>query len=608
MEIIWHNGLELAGQFFKVGTFFIALVLPATWVAVRRVSGLSLAPRLGLGAAAGFALFVVGAAYLGRWSFDFLFPFWVVQFPIAAAMGWRRQVVAGADASNRGHAVSASRNTALPSWLIVGSLMAAVGLQLYSLQFSILPHGADASFHCVVARRQLDAWSATTNLWPLEALELNYPIGSHIWVAVVARWTGLAVHEVFRHSFTIAICGTCMVLAGWSERIFGEPLAGAATAFAFIFCTFQASLFPVTWGGLPSLMAMWIAMAGLYCVSQTVGHGGLAVSALLFGATALVHHHTLVALFGGSAALAGIGWFATPALRLQWRRVLLAVAGGFMVAGPYTIPLLGHMTQLHQTGVLKFTENFGWPWEQFWNWEGDWARRTLTFVMAVSSVVIVFLGIRAGLASGRSNWLILGLAGIWLLVFCLLDYGGRVLAALQRRESIQPFTPSRFLFDAQFVFAVYAGGGLVTLGRRLGRPAFQFALLGILVCGAVWQTEPRWRPKPDDALLQIGAWADRNLPPDALMSGSPSDWITYVFHRESTSLFIPISEPAEPNRHHLKRSLLADPMALSWSEWRNLLGKPLFMIGYAHDPNAMSPPVVVSDPFAIYDVNGEMSQ
>src|SRR5207244_4635305 len=135
-------------------------------------------------------------------------------------------------------------------WLVPLPLIAGGFVQLYAMHFSELPLGVDPAFHCVVGQRLRDEARVVNNLWPLEDLQLNYPIGTHLWLAVAARWTGLEVHQVFRHSFILGLFGTGLIVAAAAEKLFGSARHAAAASFAFVFGSYQASLFPYPWGGL----------------------------------------------------------------------------------------------------------------------------------------------------------------------------------------------------------------------------------------------------------------------------------------------------------------------------------------------------------------------
>jgi hypothetical protein len=368
---------------------------------------------------------------------------------------------------------------------------------------------------------------------------------------------------------------------------------------------FQTSLYPYTWGGLPSLMAMWLGMAALYCVVYLPGWSGFLTSASLFAGTAMVHHHTMVALLGGAGAVALIGYAVSRRQRQFCNRLLSSLAAAAVVAGIYILPLLTRITEIGKTSILGYTEPFGWPWNQFWSWPADLISQVFTIVNAAVTVLAVILGfrMRARAATGVSCGLLFGVAAIWIGSFCVLDYGGRIVAHWLNRASKQPFTPSRFLFDAQFVFAIVASGGLVQIWQWLRRPAFRYAMLSMTACGAVAQTESRWEPMLDDSLVALGRWADQNLPSDALVTGTRGVWMTYIFHRESTSLFIPISEPVDPQRQLVKGKLRDRSSSLPWSHWSARLGKPIYVVRPIDPDPTKIRPLHQDGSIAIYDVN-----
>jgi hypothetical protein len=587
VETLQHLA-ELTVQFLKVLLFFAAIVAPAAWVCLRRLPDRSIVGRLAIGVTLGFSLFVVEAWYVGLWSLDWLIGLWVAHYALATWLG-RRPTNNVANANGVESISDDRRKTRY--WPILLPLVAAIVLQLYALQFSQLPPGVDSSFHCVVARRQLDAGRATMDLWPLEELKLNYPIGSHLWVAVAARWTGLEIHEVFRHSFALALCGAALCVGAWTEKMFGLAGPAAAGAFAFIFLSYEASFFPYTWGGLPSALAMWQGLGAWYCLFHVSGRSGLAAGSLLFAGVAMTHHHTMVALLGGTVVLASLGFAFIRLHRPGFTRILFAVLGAAVVAGVYLIPLASRAGELGETGTLTYQEPFAWPWEQLWHWGPG-----------LLVTICIGLMIRVLSATRESRWFLLGIAALWLVGFAILDYGGREFSRWYHGKPATPFTPSRFLFDVQFVAAIFAGGGLWQLWQWLRRPAFQFALMAGFACLGVWRTESRWNAIPSDMLLPVGTWARTHLPKDALVTGLPNHWLTYVCGRESTSMFIPISEPGPARRRAIKEVLQQMPHRFSAEQWRSQLGKPIYVIGSARD-ESWGGPLFVAGPLAIYHPN-----
>ncbi len=590
MQTTAQHFLGLALDFLKVLAFFAAIVLPTTWVCFRRLTGQSIIARLALGTASGFSIFVVAAWYIGLWSLNGLIWFWLAQMILAT---WFGRVSGPSDVTSDSD-LDAARTRTRTSSLVLLPLCAGVLVQLYAMHFASLPPGVDSSFHCVVGQRQLDAGRATMDLWPLEELRLNYPIGSHLWLAVAAQWTGLEIHEVFKHSFTLALCGAALCVGAWSERVFGSAAHAVMGAFAFVFGSFQSSLFPFTWGGLPSALAMWQGLAALFCVLHVEGRAGWLIAAPLFAATAMTHHHTMVAFLGGVGVVAVVRMLLNRGLGRGSQRVLSSLLAATALAGVYLVPLVDRVGELKQTGTLDFCEPFSWPWEHLWSGGPG---------LVVTSGLGMFTAYQA--SARQSRWFLLNLAIFWLASFLLLDYAGRWLGSWWQNKAVTPFTPSRFLFDLQFVLAVFAGGGLMRLWHWFARPAFRYALIVAIGCWAIWQTEPRWEPNSSDLLIPVGRWVRVELPKDALVTGLESIWVTYVCHRESTSLFIPISEPTALPRARIKEALRRAPWMLPGGEWSERLHKPIYAIGSAQDESWGNQPVFVSGPLGVFRVTPE---
>jgi hypothetical protein len=567
----------IATQFATLLAFVVVVVLPAVTVAVCLLDALPVLHRVALGAATGYGMFVIALAWIGSWSLD---GAWAVWFAQAIGAVW---VLVRAVRRCGPWQVSWTPS----AFVVLLPLLAGGAVHLYSLRLSELPQGVDPAFHCVVAQRQIDAGRATQDMRPLEDLTLNYPIGAHLWLAVASRWTGLPVHAVFRHSFVWAIVGAGLCVAAWAERLFGSRSHAVAASFAFVFGSFQASLFPYTWGGLPSALAMCLAVAGLYAACAVPGPAGVAIAAVLIGAMTLVHHHTMIAMLGALAIATGA--LAIRGGRATAMRLAATAVGGAALAAIYVVPLLGRVGEVRGTGMIEYAEPFAWPWEHAWSW-------------GPGLVVTALTGFAAAVPPDQrpARRLLLLVMAVWLAVFVALDYGGRA-GLLMRGVSSTPFTPSRFLFDVQFILAIFAGAGIVQWRRWLRSRALTGLALAAMACWAVWATTSRLNRLDADMLVGIGRWIDRNLPRDSVVLTPNSAWLTYVCHRETASLFIPISEPGSSPRRMMKQGLLRFSPNTRWSAVRQQLGKRVYAIGAAGADYA-DPPLHVIGPLAVVEL------
>jgi hypothetical protein len=568
---------EIASQFATLLAFLVVVVTPAVTITVLWLTSLPVLHRVALGAAAGYGAFIIALAWIGTWSLDGVWAAWCAQAIVAVWMlvrGGRRAVSS---------AVSWNPSTVV----VLLPLLAGGAVHLYSLRWSELPQGVDPAFHCVVAQRQIDAGRATQDLRPLEDLTLNYPIGVHLWVALASRSTGLPVHTVFRHSFVWSIVGAGLCVAVWAERLFGSRPHAIAASFAFVFGSFQSSLFPYSWGGLPSAIAMWLALGGLYAACAAPGRVGVALASLLVGATILAHHHTMVAMMGAVTIAAGA--LAIRGDRASALRLAAAVAGGAAVAAVYIGPMLGRVGEVHRTGMIEYAEPFAWPWEQAWSW-------------GIGLVVTALTGFTVAVQPDQrpARRLLLLILVVWLVAFVVLDYGGRA-GILIGGASSTPFTPSRFLFDMQFILAIFAGAGIVQWRRWLRSRALTGLALAAMACWAVRETTSRLNRLDADMLVDVGRWIDENLPVDSVVLTPNSAWLTYVCHRETASLFIPISESGDSPRRELKQSLLRFSPGTRWRVVRRQLGKRIYAIGAAGADYA-EPPLYVTGPLAVVEL------
>jgi hypothetical protein len=501
-----------------------------------------------------------------------------------------------------------TKPSSLPWGRLLVVWIAAVLTHGFALLQSHLPLGLDAAFHCTVALNFVQQGRVMPRLNPLEPIDLHYPLGSHFLVAATTealRGWGLdiLVHQVFRWWFLVPTLGASLLFAAWAERWFRDSALTKAAAWMAVFGAYQIGLFPYTWGGLPSQLAMWLAMAGFAARWWLRSWSAVVVPSLLWGAVLLCHHHSALALAIGLATLAVGSALRSWASRYWDRRQLgiTAATAGLLAltAAPYGAHCLSHPQTLTRTAAFHYLEPFGWPWEHLWSWGP---------VFLITTALGMFAALAPPGAARRLPWLevvscqsatvtrelrpLLYLALAWLCSFACLDYGARWSCQAFGLSPRTPLTPSRFLFDAQWALLPVA---LVGLSLFLLRQVYGAWWVGLLCVVSGWvATWERWTTEPvghmlgrlqqlafrppfgtvlgEDFFLNVGRFVDRHAPPEALVVGLPHQvWLTYLTRRESTGLFLPISEPGT-ERWQLKQELLRDPMARSWEEWSRLFG------------------------------------
>jgi len=465
---------------------------------------------------------------------------------------------------------------------------AVVGTHAFAAIQSRLPPGVDAAFHCTVALHFANTGRITPDLRPLEDLTLNYPTGSHFLVASLTRLANalkldVPPHLAFKLWFPIAAAAATLTVACF-EPVLGSG-TGVATGWVYALGIYQISLFPYTWGGLPSLLAMWLVMAGtLYLHALPTTRGSL-IAGLLWGGAMLAHHHTAVALVIGAAGVALHLW---KRWRETARQTVTAVSVAVLASAPYWWRLVLNLPSLGSTGMLGYVEPFQFPWTLVWQ---------MGPIFLVGSVVFAL----RRQPSGKCVRYLTALGVTWLVVFLVLDYGIRAASGLVMGRAVTPFTPSRFLFDLQWAFCPLVGAAFARLSR-----GHSIAVLAIAcVATGIWGTWDRWTGTPlsalprwiaegrlrraegtilrEDFVLEPGAYVARVAPPRAVILGTPGQvWLTYCTRRESTCLFLPISEPIS-DRIRLKWRMLQRPTARTWQAWSRSLGDvPIWAILPAH--------------------------
>lgn len=593
---------ELAWQLAQVLCGWMIAVAPGVLYCWRQFAERPAIERVALGTAAGTAFVVLGAYWVGSISLRLVLGWFcagcVVVLERLIRGRWSERIgIASEPRSVRGRVRSSAWTT-----LIV---VICCSVHLFGTRFSILPQGVDSSFHCTVAQHLLDIGHTTTDMAPVERLRLNYPLGSHLLVALTSRVTGLEIHESFRHLFVVSLLGGALTTAAWTRHLFGAGAAGWG-ALTFLFAAYEASLYPYTWGGLPSALGMWFAVTAFGAMFWLTGFAAMAVAAALLGAMTLVHHHTWVSVYAGVlAAIVAQRWCGA---RLPVRPIAVALLGGAALAAIYVVPLLLRAGTLGETSVGSYWEAFDWPWVHLQRWGLP------LLLLGLCGLFLVRDPARRP-ARAFLGWVMLA----WLLAFAALNYGWRICSRAWTGSETTPFTPSRFLFDVQYVLAIFAGGGLsarwMSVTRGGGRLAnwarrwFQLAATSAMVLVAGAELVPRWtaeswemlqdrgrwrqlfvnrppfRAVRQDLFAPAARWAREHLPADALIvTATGQDWLAYLCRREATYWFIPISE-ARPEYVALKQSLSTTDRIDSWARWSERFGgRPLYALVPATSP------------------------
>lgn len=494
---------------------------------------LSVLERWVLGAAAGLAAAVFLAFGLAYARLAYFYPTWSIVAIVTLAIWLRR----------RPRSVLFARPSGATSILTI--VLAIVALSRFGVTLGDeLPPGWDPSFHLILAKKLALSGRMIFDWEPFENISLNYPLGSHVLVAITAAIAHIPLHTAFKLLIpAFGILTTALVFL-FGSRVTGRDEVGAFSALAYGMWGVSGSIDYYRWGGLPNEIAMAFFMAVLVLVtaSPVVRPRG-ALASLLLVSMALTHHHVMLVAGFSLLALAGFHLVAGRRERAV-RDVLMPLAGAGILGSFYLVPYALKAATVGSTGVLTFFEPLFTP-----------ARivASLGIVFAFAVVLGAILQLRrrgTGLEIGTLHTLTASL----LLLFVIFEYGYRLVTWARTGTGYVAFTPSRFLTDLVYMLAVYAGLAIVWAKDRF--KLSQATAVGACLALSL-TTIPAWKARDGGGgdpvpLFRAFQWIEKNTPPETLVLNN-HPWAVYGTWRRCATTPIPVSEPS---REGTPKSLL----------------------------------------------------
>jgi hypothetical protein len=466
------------------------------------------------------------------------------------------------------------RKGAAPSfalWL-AGLILLIAAVRLVPLASQQIPMGWDSSFHSLLARvtvttGRLPSWT------PYERMSINYPYGTHTFIAEISLLTGVAPDR----AFAALISGvfpvlTCLALYALTLRLLrGTSYALAAVA-AYGLLGYWGSMNYAVWGGLPNEIGCFLALsffAVLFTPNATWSH--IIVGGLILGAIPLAHHHVMltVALLLAVCALYLLARRRRgdhAARRILRNLRLMALVAAVSIAY-YALPLVVRAGRVQDTDAAIYREELG---------DSALLGSGVALIILAGAGALTlhlppawrarWLGVRLRVTRSASGFLAvttLTLSGAFVAGYYV--YGYISYAWLTHgRATYSLFTPSRFLTDLTYFLAIYAAIPLVALWRWLGEAGARFAmgdpgapqvmgacargalLLALLAVACSLVTQ---QFEPGAGQLAVGeaqefAWVRAHTPADtvALNMDATAHWAPYFTGRESAITPIPTSE------------------------------------------------------------------
>jgi hypothetical protein len=466
---------------------------------------------------------------------------------------------------------------ARPGWpgetrLLSAILVLYLVLRLLPTFFQEYPHGWDPYFHLVLADKISQAQGMVFDWTPYETTRLNYPLGSHLLLALGALATGAPPHKVFVVAvpFFTALTATQIYVLAWRAAADRELALYAAAAYAFM--AVLGSLDYLRWGGLPNLIGMYLFVALLCVLAQQDrrGWGARAAFATLFVGLSLVHHHAML------AAGISLGWmllyFLAKREIASASPVLQGLAFSAVLGAPYFVWYLVRAPSVAETGILPYTEKMATP-ESLMSDIGP------IFFFAVLFGILLYLLRRP--RQPLSPVLLQALVGL-LLCYVLLEYGSRLASRYLLGREIAPFTPSRFITDAVVLLSVFAGLFLRQIKAAIGRSArFMLSLIVASLAFNFTAYARAFEPVIAPEKLAGFVWLREHARPDALVF-DPSFAASYLTRRASSHMPYPASEPQTTAS---VRRLVAEIVAANGRIPR-AAGQRQIIYLYSGDPNA----------------------
>ena len=420
-------------------------------------------------------------------------------------------------------------------WLL-GLLLLTLVIRLAPTFAHTYPRGWDPYFHLLLVQKILAAGAHIRDWLPHEAIPLNYPTGSHLLLAALSRATQVPPHVLFK--LLLALFGALTVAQVYAlvSVSSGNRRLALLSAASYALLPAYGSLGYYRWGGLPNLMGMLVLLGALTTLARAPAPRHRLLLPVFFVGICLLNHHVLA-----SAVLLGLILLASlsliPGERPRAVILLQAALISLLPGALYFLPRLKGGYSVLETGLLKYGEPV------------HTAGAILSKVGA--GYILLALGGAALLAWGAlrrrgteprvGRVLLLSCAGL-LLLFCLFEYGGRLLAVQLLGRPIAPFTPSRFLTDAISLMAVFPGLLLLRVLGPVGKtPALALGLLLLLSLENArlyrGYFEPVVKP-PNEAAY---GWIRANTPPNTVVLDRYIH-AAYISGRVASNTPIPTSE------------------------------------------------------------------
>ncbi len=467
------------------------------------------------GATLGLALSVLLAFYVAYARLSWFWPAWVVV--VMVSLIWAR----GANLRQRA-------GVGLPLLLVLGLL--AVTRFLPAVLHDV-PPGWDPSFHLILAKKLFRLDHTFQDWRPFADVRLNYPLGSHLLIAVIGRVTNVPLHRIFQFLIpTLGVLSTAQIFC-LARRLFESESVALYSAVAYGFWAYLGSIGYYEWGGLPNELGMVFLVAALAMFVRRAWSGATWFATATFLAGVMLSHHHVMLVAGLLVAV--VLWFRRR-LALDVKRPITAAAFALVLASPWVIALVYRAATLGETDVFRFDEPHTMA-----GLAGD---------LGIPLIALAAVGVCLAIRKAHAEAVFL-LANVIVLLAAFVACGPvyRFYSLHRWGQAFSAFTPSRFVTDSAYFLSIFAGYGFCQLaGRVKTRPVMSMFLALLLGCLNIplWLGVYRADPE-EDARWRAYQWIEKNTEPDAIVLAR-DPWASYVTWRRTPYPQLPVSEP-RPN-------------------------------------------------------------
>jgi hypothetical protein len=402
------------------------------------------------------------------------------------------------------------------------------------------PMGWDPAFHLILARKIQITQHAISDWLPFEPIRLNYPTGSHTLIVVWAAISRLPLETVFNLLIPFLGVLSTAIFFVFARGLTANDSIAVYASYAYGLWANFGSIGYYDWGGMPNEFSMLILIAVLAAWLTDSPFASRAAAMAIFLATlVLVHHHTMVAA-AVLLAVITVWQLIFPATRKMGMLILIAGGIALVLDIGFVVPYATHIATLGSTGIAEsepITELTSIP-------------NALGYALCLFAAVGIFFSIAQRKFQGVHATAFIGLLTMAVLYF-----------ATEYVRNQPVFTPSRFLTDANYFLAVFAGIGLWQFQKFFKlKPILMIVLIlvGSVSNLALWKDESRISVWPKDrtsltfppGFFDACKWIRDNTSTDTLVlndiKGDCRDWVAYLTWREQSDyLPIPVSEPVK---------------------------------------------------------------